>query len=157
MSGPNDHPGVIAPPPLIFIGYLAIGLLSDHLVRGPGVGLSDTARFVAAAILGVLAMWCIVSALGLFRAAGTAARPWKESTAIVSTGIYGLTRNPMYLGMAMLYAAVSLACDSLITLVFLIPAVLVIEFGVIRREERYLEAKFGEEYVRYKARVRRWI
>ncbi|MDX2276725.1 MAG: isoprenylcysteine carboxylmethyltransferase family protein [Hyphomonadaceae bacterium] len=157
MSERKDHPGVIAPPPLVFVGFLALGLAVDHFVSGPSFGLPLAFRAGGAAILGALALWIVGAAIGLFHAAGTSARPWKESTAIVTTGIYGLTRNPMYLSMAMLFAGVALALDSLIALMFLAPALLVIEFGVIRREERYLEAKFGDEYRRYKAQVRRWF
>lgn len=157
MTGSKDHSGVIAPPPLIFLGFLFAGLVIDRLAHGPGLALPAMVRAGASAILAALALWMIVSALGLFRTAGTAARPWVASSAIVTTGIYGLTRNPMYLSMAMLYACVALALGSVIALILLAPALLLIEFGVIRREERYLEAKFGEEYLRYKAQVRRWF
>ncbi len=157
MTASRDHPGVIAPPPLIFLGFLFAGLVIDRLAQGPGLALPATVRAGACAILAALALWMVVSALGLFQAAGTAARPWRASSAIVTTGIYGLTRNPMYLSMAMLYACLALALDSVVALILLAPALLVIEFGVIRREERYLEAKFGEEYLRYKAQVRRWF
>jgi protein-S-isoprenylcysteine O-methyltransferase Ste14 len=153
----NDHPGVIAPPPLIFIGFLVVGLGVDYFVGGPGFALPFPARIGASALLAGLGLWIVISALGLFRAAGTPAPPWQASTTIVSRGIYALTRNPMYLSMAMLYACLALALDSVIALILLAPALVVIEFGVIRREERYLEAKFGDEYRRYKARVRRWV
>jgi protein-S-isoprenylcysteine O-methyltransferase Ste14 len=157
MSETKDHPGVIAPPPLIFLGFLIAGFVVDALVHGPGFALPWIVRTGAAALLAALALWIILTAAGLFHRAGTATRPWVESTAIVTTGIYGLTRNPMYLAMAMLFAAIALALDSVVAVLFLIPTLLVIEFGVIRREERYLEAKFGEEYVRYKGKVRRWF
>jgi protein-S-isoprenylcysteine O-methyltransferase Ste14 len=63
----------------------------------------------------------------------------------------------MYVAMALFYAAIALAADSLITLLFLVPLLIVVHHGVVLREERYLEAKFGDQYRRYKAKVRRWI
>jgi protein-S-isoprenylcysteine O-methyltransferase Ste14 len=157
----SDTAGVVAPPPLIFLGFLIASLAIDHFGVGVGVGagtgLWPSARFIAAACLIIPAMVLIIGALSGFRAARTAARPWEPTTAIVSDGVYRFTRNPMYLAMAMLYASIALAADSVIALIALIPALIVMEIGVIRREERYLESKFGEDYLRYKAAVRRWI
>lgn len=152
-----DTAGVIAPPPVIYLGFLLAGLGVDWALGWTETGLSAFLRFGAAGFLGVLAVYFLLGASARFRQAGTDVRPWAPTTAIVTTGVYRLTRNPMYLGMAMLYAAIALAADSLIALALLIPTVIVIDIGVIRREERYLAAKFGDEYLRYKAAVRRWI
>lgn len=83
--------------------------------------------------------------------------PWLPSTAIVTDGIYGFTRNPMYLAMTLVYVAMSLAVDSIVALLLLPLVLLAIRHAVIGREERYLEAKFGDEYRHYKASVRRWL
>ena len=99
----------------------------------------------------------IVAALGLFRLAKTRPEPWQPTTAIVTNGIYGYTRNPMYLGMALTYAGVAILCDSVVALLLLIPALLVIQYGVIRLEEHYLDGKFGADYRTYMQRVRRWL
>jgi protein-S-isoprenylcysteine O-methyltransferase Ste14 len=152
-----DTAGVIAPPPLIFLGFLLAGLGLGALLGMPGTGLAPTYRLVVAIVSLAMGAGLILGATLRFRSAKTAARPWVPTTAIVTDGVYGFTRNPMYLAMALIFAAAAFAADSLIALVALIPALLVIEFGVIRREERYLEAKFGDEYRRYKAAVRRWI
>jgi protein-S-isoprenylcysteine O-methyltransferase Ste14 len=157
MSAAKDHAGVIAPPPLIFLGFLVAGLALDWLVGGVSIGIPREWRVILAIVLGNAGILILILTLGLFRKAQTAAAPWRPSTAIVSTGVYGVTRNPMYLAMAVLFVSLALSRDSAITLALLIPTLLVIEFGVIRREERYLEAKFGDEYVRYKAKVRRWF
>ncbi|TJW95650.1 MAG: isoprenylcysteine carboxylmethyltransferase family protein [Mesorhizobium sp.] len=76
---------------------------------------------------------------------------------MVTSGVYRVTRNPMYVGMAPVYAALALALGSLIALILLPAAVLVIHRRVILREEQYLEGKFGSEYRAYKVRVRRWL
>lgn len=149
-----DTPGVIAPPPLIFAGFLAAGVGFDYLAGnlwGP-----TGWRLLAGALLCAAAAVFLVPALGLFRRAGTRAEPWQPTTAIVSTGIYTVTRNPMYVGMALAYAGIAISAGSLAALLLLTIAILVIQRGVILREETYLE-KFGPEYLRYKARVRRWL
>jgi protein-S-isoprenylcysteine O-methyltransferase Ste14 len=108
-------------------------------------------------LLGTAALALLVGALGGFQRAGTRAEPWKPSTAVVTTGVYRITRNPMYLAMALLYAAASLVLDSGISLCLLAPLLVLVRKGVIEREERYLEHKFGEDYRAYKRTVRRWI
>ncbi len=78
-------------------------------------------------------------------------------TAIITGGPYAYTRNPLYVALALFHGAVAIAAGNVWALLLLAPALLVVRYFVIAREERYLEAKFGEEYLRYKARVRRWL
>ncbi len=92
-----------------------------------------------------------------FTRKGTAVEPWKPTTAIVTTGPYRLTRNPAYLGMALVYIGIALLAEALWVLVPLPLVVALIDRAVITREERYLERKFGREYLDYKATVRRWV
>jgi len=110
----------------------------------------------AATPLLIAGLSLIFIAGGSFSTAKTNIQPWKPSIAIVSTGIYRYTRNPMYLGMALVYAALSLFADSLIALAGLLVVLAIMQYGVIAREERYLEAKFGQSYREYKGRVGRW-
>lgn len=149
----RDAPGVIAPPPLIYAGGLAAGFGLEALL--PSVSLGAGAQLAGGALVvsgAVLAGGFVRS----FRRAGTPVDPGRATTAIVTTGPYRLTRNPGYLGMALVYTGIALLSSAVWPLAVL-PAVLtVVDRGVIRREERYLEAKFGEPYRRYKARVRRW-
>lgn len=157
MSGPRDTAGVIAPPPLIFLGFLLAGWGVGHGVGEPGLGLADTVRrglAVAGLVVGLgIEGW----AAGLFRRAGTAVLPWKPSTALVTHGVYRFTRNPIYLGYAVTYLALAIGMDSPVALVFILPCVLVVERFVIAREETYLEARFGTAYVAYRGAVRRWL
>ena len=99
----------------------------------------------------------LILALGRFRRAGTAVEPWRTSTALVTNGVYRFTRNPMYLAMALLYLGAALAADSVLALVLLPPLLVLVRVGVISREERYLERRFGDEYRRYRSSVRRWL
>jgi protein-S-isoprenylcysteine O-methyltransferase Ste14 len=92
-----------------------------------------------------------------FRAARTNPEPWKPSTAVVASGVYRHTRNPMYVGMTLVYLALALAFDSGVALLLAAPLLALVRWGVIAREERYMEAKFGDDYRRYRASVRRWL
>jgi protein-S-isoprenylcysteine O-methyltransferase Ste14 len=90
-------------------------------------------------------------------AARTNIGPTLPSTAIVTTGPFRLSRNPLYLALTLLYLGLVLAFDSWWGIARLIPLLLVMHRGVILREERYLEAKFGDEYRRYKVSVARYL
>ena len=91
------------------------------------------------------------------RRAGTNVRPDQPATTIVMGGPFRFTRNPLYVGTTGLYVGVALLVDALRPLVLLVPLLAIVEWGVICREERYLEAKFGDAYRTYRARVRRWL
>lgn len=150
-----DNPGVVAPPPLIYAGALAAGLLANRaysipflprgLTRAPGLSL--------------IAGGFLIGILGLreMKRAGTNVDPYKPTTAIVTEGPYRFTRNPLYVGLTLMYCGISALANAL-PAVLLLPAILnVMRHGVISREERYLEGKFGDEYREYKERVPRWI
>ena len=155
VRGAPDTPGVVAPPPLIYAGALALGLLANRLhpitflPRGlaRGLGLPLIAGGLAIGLLGFREM----------RRAETNVDPYKPTTAIVSGGPYSFTRNPLYVGMALVYVGVAARANALPAALMLPAALAVMTRGVIEREERYLERKFGDEYLAYKARVRRWI
>lgn len=159
MSDPSsiDHPGVVAPPPLIYGVPLLVGLI----VHLSGAGLDFGLPLALRLALGVpaLAAGIVLIALALlrFHRAGTRPEPWKPATALVVDGVYRLTRNPMYLGMALVYAGVAILLDCAFTTALLLPAVLTIHYGVILREERYLTGKFGDAYRDFMRRSRRWL
>ena len=152
MDIDQDSPGVSFPPPFVFIGTLLVGLAIDRFswlpIRFP---LGEMVERGVGWLAIVAGAGIILTAMGLFRKAGTRPEPWKPTTGIVTDGVYGWTRNPMYLGMALIYAGIALLFDSVIALALLVPAVLVIQRQVIEREEAYLEGKFGEPYRSYKA------
>lgn len=152
-----DHANVIAPPPLIFAVPLIAGLAVHYLVGGMDMGLPALVRWPVG-LFAILAGAVMVGlAVEHFTRAQTNPEPWKPTTAIVSDGIYAYTRNPMYLGMALAYAGIAVLWDCWFTLALLLLALVIIHFGVIKREERYLERKFGGEYVVLKKRTRRWV
>ncbi len=151
----NDNPGVIAPPPLIYLGFLVLGGALDYFWP---VGLGAGAVGVpAGAVLLILGGVIAISAIRQFRRAGTSFKPHEPSTAIISGGPYRHSRNPMYIALGLVYAGIAVAADGLWAAALLAPTLAVVNYGVIAREERYLEGKFGDEYLRYKASVRRWV
>jgi protein-S-isoprenylcysteine O-methyltransferase Ste14 len=150
--------GVIAPPPLIALGVLLLGLTIDRLypVGVAGAVFSRTTRVAIGCALIAYAAWPMARALWRFRLAGTPAEPWKPTTAFVVRGIYKRTRNPMYqaFGLFVLGAAFAFASDW--TFLLLPLGALIIHFGAVRREERYLTGKFGEDYRDYCEKVPRY-
>jgi protein-S-isoprenylcysteine O-methyltransferase Ste14 len=156
MDVDQDSAKVTFPPPFIYVGMLLIGLALDRIMPW-SVEFTWIARFIGSGILIAVALFYGLSASGLFRKAGTDVKPWKSTTAIVASGVYRFTRNPMYLGMAMLYTGLGFVFSSLGVFVLLPALILIIRTQVIAREERYLEGKFGDDYLDYKSRVRRWL
>jgi len=153
----RDHAGVLIPPPLLYLIPIAIAMLLHSRRPWP----------IADAWLALTLWGAVVFATGVaigatsvfnFRKANTTILPMgRPTTAIVAHGPYRFTRNPMYLGMACGYLGISLMLNNLWALLFMPLAVAVIDWFVIRREERYLAGKFGEPYREYCSRVRRWI
>ena len=151
----RDTAGVIAPPPLIFLGGLAAGFGLEALL--PGGTLPDVLRWAGGGVLMLAGLALLVAFDRAFHRKHTPAEPWKPTTAIVTGGPYRLTRNPGYLGMALVYVAIALFADAPWALVPLPVVIALIDRGVIAREERYLERRFGTEYTDYRATVRRWL
>jgi protein-S-isoprenylcysteine O-methyltransferase Ste14 len=156
MDIDSDSAKVGFPPPLVYAGTLLLGLALDRVMPW-SLELNWIGRFVAGALFIAAGLAVGLSAMGLFRKVGTDVKPWKTTSAIVADGVYRFTRNPMYLGMALLYGGLAVAFSSLGAIVLLPILILIIRTQVIAREERYLEAKFGEQYRMYKSRVRRWL
>jgi len=150
-----DSPRVIAFPPMLYGTALAIGLVM-HFLLPIGRLPSVPARLLGASLIvgsGAVA----IPAKRAMRRAGTNINPNLPATAVVTDGPFRFTRNPLYLSLAALYAGIALLINAVWPLVWLVPLMMVVHWGVVRREERYLEAKFGDAYRAYQARVRRWI
>jgi protein-S-isoprenylcysteine O-methyltransferase Ste14 len=153
--GAPDNPGVVAPPPLIYAGALALGLVANKLYP---------MAFLPRAVSRVLGLPLIFGGLAIgllgfreMRRAETNVDPYKPATAIVTEGPYRFTRNPLYVGMTLVYSGITALFNAFPAAMLLPLALAVMRRGVIEREERYLERKFGDEYLAYKARVRRWL
>ncbi len=168
MTASTETPGVIAPPPLIYIGFLLIGWaifrFANPEVLGEaarwlklGFGMETQTRRIVSLPLIIGGLLLDGAAAGYFRRLGTAVEPWKPSTVLATDGLYRFSRNPIYLGFAITYVGLAIAMDSVLVLLLLIPCLWVVDRFVIQREERYLSARFGADYDAYRARVRRWL
>lgn len=153
----DDVAGVIALPPLIFIGFLAAAAVLEAIAPLPVPMTHSHVRYAAGIVLAVNGLLMIAMGTRRFAAAGTNIPPTLPTTALVVDGIYRRTRNPLYLGMTLIYLGLGVAAGSLWAIGMVVPLLLVINVGVVRREESYLERKFGDHYRAYKARVRRWV
>jgi protein-S-isoprenylcysteine O-methyltransferase Ste14 len=153
----QDGAAVRIPPPLVYlVAVIAGGLLHEVVLPLP-LALAPTVRFGVTAATALLGLALLAGALGLFRRTGQDPKPWKSTPEIVSTGVYRFTRNPMYLGMALLQTAIGVGWANG-WIIALVPGVLAIVYATaIRHEEAYLERKFGDAYIRYKESVRRWL
>ena len=151
----HDSPGVVAPPPLVYLCGLTIGFALEAVL--PSAHVPSLAEWVLGCALLVAGGALAYSFLTTFRRAGTPVDPGESARTLVTGGPYRLTRNPGYLGMALAYAGIAVASGALWLFVPLVPVLAVIDRGVIAREERYLARKFGAEYTDYRARVRRWL
>ena len=154
----RDHAGVFVPPPLFYVIPLILAatlhsrrrwvISEGHLMVLTLAGFSILATGIAIGLASVYN----------FRKADTTILPvGRPTTAIVESGPYRFTRNPMYVAMACAYLGLSLLLNNVWALVLLPLVLVVVDLAVIRREERYLTAKFGAPYREYCARVRRWL
>lgn len=151
----TDNAGVKIPPPLIFLCLLSIGLWYDSLWFNGD--LAPVGATVVGGFLVVLGFALIMTSASRHKSIGSSVEPWKPTTSIITTGVYGYSRNPIYLGMAISHLGLAIAGASVGAIVTLAIAILVMQTYVIAREERYLEKKFGNSYTEYKSSVRRWI
>ena len=151
----SDNAEVIAFPPALYAVTLLIGLVLNFVF--PVSFLTRSVSLLLAAIAVISAGWISASAFRAMNRAQTAVDPAKPTTAIVSDGVFRLTRNPLYLSLTLLYIGISFIFSALWALLLLLPLLVIVHIGVIKREEIYLERKFGDEYRQYKAQVRRWL
>ena len=149
--------GVIAPPPLIFLGFLALAAVLEAVVPTPTTALFPYVRYAAGTSLFVIGLVIGIAGVRGLRASGTNISTDLPATALVVDGIYRWSRNPLYLAMTLLYIGLAIAAGSAWAIMLLIPLQVVMNIGVISREERYLEREFGEAYRAYKSCVRRWL
>ena len=150
--------GVIARPPLLFLAALLLGLVSDRLLPlpSPFPGTDLVYWFVGGSLI-LIGLALFAAGIRNFSGARTPVPTNRPTRALVTTGIHGWTRNPIYLGMFLLYGGVGVAAQSAWILILTLPLAVTIRYGVVAREEAYLERRFGDAYRDYRSRVRRWV
>jgi protein-S-isoprenylcysteine O-methyltransferase Ste14 len=156
MSANPSLPGIIAPPPLLYIGALAIAVAGHAIFPLSITSAVLIIRSIGAVMLilsAFLACWAFLT----LRKIGTSANPYKTSSALSTAGPFAFSRNPIYLAMTGLYIGIGALLNAWWTAFLLPPLLYLMHTGVILREERYLLAQFGGAYASYKATVRRWL
>lgn len=154
-TGAAGRPGAVAPPPLIYLGFL-VGAFLLSLPWPLALGLGGW-RYAAALAVFALAAAIAIAAMRSFRAAGTSFDVRKPDTALLTEGVFRYSRNPLYVSLSLVHLSIAVATDSGWALLLLAPALAVVRYGVIAREETYLAARFGADYEAYRRSVRRWL
>lgn len=156
MKKKTDSPGVFIPPPII---YLLIFLSSFLLQRALPIKLSVSYDLTLSVgiIFIISSIAVLIAAIGLFIKSKNTLITIKPANSLQTAGIYSFTRNPMYLGLMLLYTGIAMIIVNWWALILLPELVLIVTYFIIKPEERYLERSFGLLYLQYKREVRRWI
>ena len=151
----KNGPGVKSPPPLIFIGLLLAGYgLQQVLPIGLGITLWSKAIGSVLILSGMLSLLFL---LATYLRKKTNIEPWKPTTYIITSGLYACSRNPIYLSLCLVAIGIGFLLNSLWIVFSFLPSAALVYCFAIKKEEAYLEAKFGEQYLCYKRKVRRWL
>src|SRR5881394_1331489 len=151
----SDNPQVLILPPLLYGVALAAGLLMQWLAPRPI--LSSNAHYWAGGVLLASGVLLAIWGRRVMEQAGTNVNPTLPTTALVAAGPFRFSRNPLYVALTLIYVGLALLTNALWVLVLIVPVLFVTHYGVVRREERYLEARFNDAYREYRSRVRRYL
>jgi protein-S-isoprenylcysteine O-methyltransferase Ste14 len=158
QAGDTTIAGVIARPPRLFLAALLLGLVLDWLLPlSFGAHEGGAVHSIIAGSLILIGLALAAAGIMNFGRAGTPVPTIEPTHALVTTGIHGWSRNPIYLGMFLIYGGIGVAARSTWMLILALPLAVTMRYGVVAREEAYLERRFGDAYRDYKARVRRWL
>lgn len=154
----HDYADVAVKPPFLFAGAALLGCLLSLLIPiGPGLGSANGRALAVGGSLALVGFALSALSVRAFRRAGTSVVPGDSSTMLVESGPYRYTRNPIYIGIVIFYFGLAIVLTSAWMLLLLIPVLIILQRGVVEREEVYLQAKFGDVYRKYQARVPRWL
>mgnify|MGYP006420345973 FL=1 len=151
----EDRPNVIARPPRIVLAFLAAGFVLDQFMLAPF--LYEPVQYLGGAGLLIGGIALMAAAMRRFRAVGTSIETWRSSAAIVADGPYAMTRNPLYVSLLLIYTAIGVIANAPAVGALLPVLFAALHFGVVLREEDYLECKFGDSYLEYRQSVPRWF
>lgn len=152
----RDRAAIIAPPPVLVVVCVVGAIVVDHFRPLPIVR-SEWPRFVVGTIMLAIGFVIGFTAIRQFHAHHEQPNPYTPTNAIIDTGIYSRTRNPIYVSFFVIVVSAAFFANSWWVVIAEIPLFFLLRFGVIAAEERYLATKFGAPYEDYRRRVRRWI
>ena len=153
----RDRAAVVAPPPLLMALCIAAGFIANHFKPFPFIHWIAWSRVALGAAMLFVAGAFIFSGIRQLIRHNEHPSPYKPTDAIVGSGIYRFTRNPIYVGFLVIVLAVAIGANNAWLLLSFVALFVVLHFGVVKPEERYLSVKFGDRYDDYRRRVRRWI
>jgi len=154
VSASADSPGVVVRPPFLYLGAFLASLVLRWFRPLPIVGGAPRWLGLVAIVIGFA---IVRTGRRTMQAAGTNVNPSMPATTVVTSGPFRFTRNPLYVGLTLVYCGLTLAFDTWWGFILLAPVLATMHLGVVLREERYLERKFGEPYRQYRSRVRRYL
>jgi protein-S-isoprenylcysteine O-methyltransferase Ste14 len=152
----SDNPGVKILAPFIYTVFFLIGLVLEYVLPLPAL-LPNVMAWLTGWLLAVASLFFILPAMRSFHSARTSMIPFRPAFSLVTHGVYGITRNPMYVSLLLLYAGISIFLNFWWPIALAPALIVAVDRMVIVKEEAYLVRRFGEEYRRYRERVRRWI
>lgn len=153
-----DRPAVAVFPPVIPLTTLAVACVLQWLVPlGWIAGLASSLRFWGGAVIVLSGLLTTSAGRRALLRSGTNVSPSQPAVRLVTDGVFGYTRNPLYVGVSIALCGLALILDLDWILLLIVPSFVLLHFAVVRREERYLEQKFGDAYRHYKARVPRYF
>jgi protein-S-isoprenylcysteine O-methyltransferase Ste14 len=157
MENKTDHPGVYIPPPLIYVLTFLAAIYAEKIYRIDDSMFHKQPVKIAGIILLVIALFFLVRSLRQFLKSKNTLVTIKPSTTLESSGIYNITRNPMYVGLAIVYLGITCLVGNWWNIILFPLLLLVVQEYIIKSEEKYLERRYGQGYLDYKLRVRRWL
>lgn len=157
METKKDNPGIYPPPPLYYVAIFFLSILIQHYIPLPisffdnGIGL-----YISIFVIAIGVMSLLPALITFFKTKNTVIT-FKPATSLQITGIYSISRNPMYVGLLFVYIGIAMIKGNWWTFILIPLVIYIINRFVIINEEKYLERAFGQDYLNYKMKVRRWL
>jgi len=157
MENKKDHPGIYVPPPIVYaLTFLVAVFIQKKLPIDDSLFHLQLAKIVGTGLL-IIALFFLIRSLRQFFLSKNTLVTIMAANSLQTNGIYNITRNPMYLGLAIVYLGISCLIGNWWNIILFPLLLLLIQEYMIKREEKYLERRFGQVYLDYKSKVRRWI
>jgi protein-S-isoprenylcysteine O-methyltransferase Ste14 len=157
MKAKKDHPGVYPPPPLFYVVIFLFSIFIQKYVALPIVFFENKISLIPGIAFIIIGLLCTLPAVLKFIESKNTLITIKPANSLQTTGIYSISRNPMYLGLLIIYVGIAFFLGNWWTFIFIPLVILIITNFVIVNEEKYLGRTFGKEFLKYKKSVRRWL